>query len=191
MIPRIGAKELLTLIFVGFSAFSTVNMALAANNYVEFFPAILGATVRLNSVNPQSNGDINVLFVVENPTGYTGIWVRAFQASLSFINPNGTLNLVYGDVPGVSRIQGALNSHSKLEFPGKIPMPGNFSAETTNLTRGKVVAQFEIALNLSTFLDSISWIIINYNCNSNQTATSCVRTGSTTVPVGGGGGGGA
>jgi hypothetical protein len=192
MFQELGARQLLTLLFVGFSAFSGISMVFSARNYMEFFPATTGATVEVVSLNVQPDGQqINVVFTLKNPTGYSGITLRAFQASLTFKSSDGRVNRPYGDLPGVSKVQGPLDPHSGLEITSQIPILGQtWSGIAQNLTKGILTANFQVTVNLSTFLDSVAWLYIYYECNVSQTPTSCDRTETVTIPTGGGGGGG-
>lgn len=166
------------LLFIGSSALSVVAMALATGNYLQFFPAMEKITVRITSaeVRPTDNGnDIEMVFVVENPTGYSGIGVRAFQASLTFKYPNGT-KTAYGAPPTPPRSISSLPPYSILNFPWRAPMRSDtWGGIAEEFRDGKVSAAFRVLVNLSTFLDNMSWIIISYQCTVEQSPVDCTR----------------
>lgn len=184
-------RSLLTLVFVGLSALSTATMALATRNYLEFFPAMdrVGARVASIEILPSNQDLIRVLFVLENPTGYSGLGVSSFQVTLTFQNPDGTVYRAYGDIK--SNAQGSLPSHSELKIPGEASVPGEWRGTSELLAQGRVLALFHLTVALSSFLDSFSQVIVHLDCSVGQPPVDCKRAGVDAVPSSYGGGGGA
>lgn len=184
--------DVLTLLFLGSAVLSTVAMAVAAGNYMEFFPAMERVAVRVASVEFQLEEPahkIIVLFVVDNPTSYSGLGVRSFQPSLTFEYPNGT-TVPYGAPPSLPKGIVFLAPYSRLEVQREVSMPTEtWGAIARDLAEGESIAQFSVALGLSTFLDSVSWIIIDYSCTVGHPPVNCEKGEASTVPPISGGGG--
>lgn len=182
---KMKKHDVLTLLFLGSTILSTVAMAVAVGNYMEFFPAMERVAVRVASVEFQLEEPahkIIVLFVVDNPTGYSGLGVRSFQPSLTFEYPNGT-TVPYGAPPSLPKGTVFLAPYSRLEVPREVSMPtATWGAIAQDLAEGESIAQFSVTLGLSTFLDSVSWIIINYSCTVASSPVNCERGGASAVP---------
>ncbi len=170
---------------------SGLAMSLAVGNYLQFFPAMEKTSLRIESaeVLPTDRGHyMELAFVVENPTGYSGIAVRAFQASLTFKYPNGT-KIAYGSPPNPPMSISPLPPHSTVKILWRAPIPRQtWGGIAEEFQTGKVFASLDASLNVSTFLDNVSWIIISYQCTLEKSPVSCDRGLAAAVsPTGGGG----
>ncbi len=176
-----STRSLLTLLFIGLSAFSTASMTLATHNYLEFFPAMDKLTARIATIEIRpENQDIRLLFILQNPSGYSGLGFDGFQVSVTFQKPDGTSPRPYGSIQ--SAAQGALPPHAELRIPGEVPMQGYWNQTLELLSQGQLLALFQISISLTSFLDSVAEVIIHLDCPTVQSPVNCQRSGVDVVP---------
>ena len=181
------------MVFVGLAALSTVTVGSAARNYLEFFPAMEGVTVKIASAEAQTveqGHKIVVLFILENPTGYSGLSIKSFQISVTFQDTNGTL-IPYGQPAAEPSAKIPIAPNSSLDFTRDVPLPGSWRPIAEGFISGELLARFRVSISLSTFLDTLSLIILNYQCVlgiAYETPLECRKGPTTAVSprVGGG-----
>ncbi len=174
----------LTLSIVGAGALSTYN-------YYQFYPALAKLDLKLADLKlvllHDEEFNATATYILENPTGYRGLFMIAFQPTYWSVAGNGTASLTTG-LP-TPNVRGPLN-------PG-VPMTIRiiFTAYKEADDRGaRIVSRIDIVL--STFLDTHESFLAIYQCASapalgpTDGPGTCEQSAVTFQGVGGGGIGG-
>jgi hypothetical protein len=200
-LAKMGARDLLTLIFVISTIASSAVAGAYTYNYYQFYPALRTVELKVYSFayNP-ANTSLNAqaVFTIDNPSSYSGLTMTNVLASFDITPPGGSPIpqglILYELRHNVALTPGKIASLSMFfNGSGREPQIVYNMIQSHQANQSQFIFNYRVEVYLSTFMDTYASVIILFACTTQGTIGECQQGEialATTGPSNTGGGGG-